>query len=200
MTEHRLDQELQELLYPLQVKMEPSPIAVVCLYHKADKREWQRLDQHLEALSWQLRQYLQGGTEIVWKIYEYDPDDILQAPLLAESLAALANAHVALIGLSVDMQLLLIQNQELYNTIQGKLEQVKRHRKGVWTYVAGIRLKDVLWDEHLFERMDLLPKEALCGHSKKDSLCIEIADKVRRELKEIIAYMQRSTPSSEEEA
>lgn len=204
----RLDRELGEILKPLDVEMELSntssvagDIMVACFYHIADNRDWGRLQQHLEVVQWQFRQ--QSQREMTLNIFEYDPKDVVCEMLLAKVINAIDQAHIVLLGLSVDMQLVLQQHLKIYSTVLLKLEQVKQVRgsyQSVPQYVAGIRIKEILWDEEQFSSMEMLPpyQQTLAAQQRKDTICVAIARQVL-EWAENIAAFQRSAGEERED-
>jgi hypothetical protein len=132
--ETRLERELDELLGSLHVEVEPTSfptegISVVCLYHKADRRDWQRLEQHLEAVRWQFQRL--NPCEMTWNSYECNPKKPTSELLMANATQAIDRAHIVLVGLSVDMQLFLQQTPGLSSILRSKLEQV-RQTKSAW--------------------------------------------------------------------
>jgi len=188
----RLEQELDELLGSLQVKRVPAPpppesITVACLYHTSDHQDWQRLAQHLEAVQWQVRQ----RCTLTWTTDEGNPKEPSHSAHMKKAAESIANAHIVIVGLSVDMQLLFQQQLPLYDTLFRKLEEA-RYAKDAWghpPYVAGIRMKATLWDEIDLYGMEFLPRHqhlTLAGQHHRDTTCVEIARQVREWIDDIL--------------
>ncbi len=186
----QLDRELHELLKSLNVEQESSGtpedrITVACLYHKADRRDWQRLEQHLEAVQWQIQKHC----ILTCTSDEGNPKEPSHIAHMKKAAEHIENAHILLVGLSVDMQLLLQQQPHLYETLQSKLAQAKQVRNawGQPPYVAGIRMKETLWEDSELYGMEFLPRfTTLANQHHKDATCVEIARQVRDWISEIL--------------
>lgn len=182
----RLERELDELLGKLYAEQEPSStqlegITVACLYHKADKRDWKRLEQHFAALQWQIRQRV----SLTWTSDEGNPTEPSHIERIIQ---AIENAHIVIVGLSVDMQLLLQREEHLYEALLKKLEQVRQTGR-VWgqpPFIAGIRMKASLW--HDSDGIELLPRyQKILAGQQKDEACVEIAYQIREWIDEILS-------------
>lgn len=198
----RLEQELDELFETLQVEQEASNapsegITVACFSHKADRRDWQRLEQHLEAVQWQVRERV----SLTWTSDEGNPMSPNHIGHMAQVAEHLAKAHIIIIGLSVDMQLLLQKQEHLYKTFLTRVEEAEA-KKSSWgqpPFIVGIRMKAFRWDESNLRGIEFIPRYqpvSLAGHHHKDTLCVEIAHKVYQWIEDIL-YMHNHQVSEE---
>jgi hypothetical protein len=179
----RLRQEIDDILQHMERREEEPPsdpgesIAVTCLYHSADDRDWQRLQQHLKAVQWQFQQ--ESQRTVTWATYELNPKEpAAYREVLTQARQAILHAHIILIALSVDMQLTLQQHPRLDNTLLSRVAQAEQKKNTDHPpHVAGILMKAILWDRQRFLGMELLPRyqEPLATQHRKDAACVEIA-------------------------
>jgi hypothetical protein len=190
----QLEHELNELFGQLHVEQEsptppPEGITIACLSHKTDRRDWQRLALHLEATGWQMRE----RCRLTWASDECDPNESSPNTFTMQAAEHIENAHIILIGLSVDMQRHLQQQPLLYNALFKKLAEAKQARaQGLWgqpPYIAGIRMKAILWDESTLYGMHFFPRyppNTLAGRQHKDEVYVDIARQVFEWIEEIL--------------
>jgi hypothetical protein len=196
----RLEQELNALLQPLQVEQEASnppsdDIIVACFSHEADHQDWQRIELHLKALQMQMRE----RCTLRWTTDEGNPESPSYIGHMARVGERLAKAHIILVGLSVDMQLLLLEQQDLFGTLLSRLEEAKKSSWGQPPYIGGIKMKTTLWDESDLRGIKFIPSYEHLGldeQSHKDRTCVEITRHVREWISDILD--QRSYQATKE--
>ncbi len=120
----RLNQELNALLVELHVEVEesahpPERITLVRLSHRADRQEWQRVAQHLDALGREINR--RPTCELTQTSFEGNPAGPRHAFQVDQVLLACAAADIIVIGWSVDMQLLLQAHEQLEALLLTKL-------------------------------------------------------------------------------
>jgi hypothetical protein len=192
----RLNQELNDLLGELHVEVEesshqPTRIALVCLSHRADRQDWQRVAQHLDVLRRQASQQL--TCEITKASFECNPGYALH---IDKATQAVAQADIIVIGLSVDMQLLLQTHEELATLLLVKLKESKCPHKtwGEGPYLLGVRMRALFLENSPFARMELLPPSyALAGQHQKDETCVEVARQIQTWVEDLLEARRRST-------
>jgi hypothetical protein len=180
----RLDRELEEIFQQLHVEVEHEPaspaehLTVACLCHVTDHRDWKRLAQHLEAAQGQIRQ----RCTLTWTTHMCNPEEPGSSRQVAQAAKAIADADILIVGLSVDMQLLLQQEQKLSTRFFRKLDKAWKARQaakpwGLPPYVAGVYMTATLWEKRDLPGIELLPHQStiLAEQRHKDSVCTEIA-------------------------
>ena len=167
--------------------VEEKPIQIACFCHKADHRDWKRLEQHLEAVQLQA-QHL--GCPMCWTMFECNPKDSTHRSQMEKATQAITAADILLLGLSVDMQLLLLQEEDFNTALLSKLNLVMQ-KTTLWgqaPYIAGIRMKQILWSGGEPRGIQFMPcyqPQTLADPHHKDARCVEIARQVYKWIKDI---------------